>query len=204
MCNALPHGGQVDHVLDLVEGFLVSEHVVELRPGCDAATIRLRDRSVVGARTDESRWTTPEILELEARLVDTARQGQASQVGVTARAVVDAVIGGQPTLTEEQAGMVRTICTSGDEVEIVEGVAGAGKTFALNAARQAWAASGYRVIGCSLAARPRTNSNAMPVSRAGRSIGSSVTSTAAGRCSMPEPCWSLTKRPWSAPASSPA
>ena len=49
--------------------------------------------------------------------------------------------------------MVQTICSSGDGVEIVEGVAGAGKTFALAAARDAWTASGYRVLGCSLAAR---------------------------------------------------
>ncbi len=49
--------------------------------------------------------------------------------------------------------MVRAICSSGDGIEIVEGVAGAGKTFALAAAREAWEASGYRVIGCSLAAR---------------------------------------------------
>ena len=40
--------------------------------------------------------------------------------------------------------MVRTMCSSGDGVEIVEGVAGAGKTFALAAARDAWPASGYR------------------------------------------------------------
>jgi ATP-dependent exoDNAse (exonuclease V) alpha subunit len=49
--------------------------------------------------------------------------------------------------------MVRVICGSGDRIEIVEGAAGAGKTFALGAARRAWDASGYRVIGCSLAAR---------------------------------------------------
>ncbi len=49
--------------------------------------------------------------------------------------------------------MVHTICSSGDGVEIVEGVAGAGKTYALAAARDAWTTSGYHVIGCSLAAR---------------------------------------------------
>lgn len=49
--------------------------------------------------------------------------------------------------------MIRAVCSSGDGLEIVEGVAGAGKTFALAAAREAWEASGYQVIGCSLAAR---------------------------------------------------
>lgn len=49
--------------------------------------------------------------------------------------------------------MVRSVCSSGHGIEIVEGVAGAGKTYALAAARQAWEASGYQVIGCSLAAR---------------------------------------------------
>ena len=170
------------------------------RPPSGSATGR-----VVGARTDESRWTTPEILQLEARLVDTARQGQASQVGVAARAVVDAVIAEQETLTDEQAGMVRTICSSGDQVEIVEGVAGAGKTFALDAARQAWEASGYRVLGCSLAARAASQLErdaGIPASTIDRLARSPRPRRA--RCSMPPPCWSSTKRPWSAPASSPA
>jgi ATP-dependent exoDNAse (exonuclease V) alpha subunit len=63
------------------------------------------------------------------------------------------VLAERSTLTSEQAAMVRRVCESGDGVDIVEGVAGAGKTFALAAARQAWEGSGYRVLGCSLAAR---------------------------------------------------
>jgi len=45
------------------------------------------------------------------------------------------------------------VCSSGAGVDIVEGVAGAGKTFALAAARDSWIASGYEVIGAALAAR---------------------------------------------------
>ena len=47
---------------------------------------------------------------------------------------------------------MRRICARGQGVDVVEGVAGAGKTFALAAANEAWAASGVRAIGCALAA----------------------------------------------------
>ncbi len=66
---------------------------------------------------------------------------------------VQAAMVARPMLSGEQEAMVRTICGSGAGVDIVEGVAGAGKTFALAAARDAWETSGYGVIGCSLAAR---------------------------------------------------
>jgi ATP-dependent exoDNAse (exonuclease V) alpha subunit len=49
--------------------------------------------------------------------------------------------------------MVSSLVTSGAGVDIVVGKAGTGKTFALEAARAAWVRSGYRVIGCSTAAR---------------------------------------------------
>jgi len=49
--------------------------------------------------------------------------------------------------------MVARLVTSGAGVDIVVGKAGTGKTFALEAARDAWVRSGYRVIGCSTAAR---------------------------------------------------
>jgi conjugative relaxase-like TrwC/TraI family protein len=153
ICNALPSGGRVDQVLDLVDGFLRSEHVVAVRVDDRAAVIHRLDGAVVAARTDEFRWTTPEMLETETRLLASALERRASRTGLAMDVAIEAAVASRPSLAEEQARMVRAICSSGDGVEIVEGVAGAGKTFALAAAREAWEASGLRVIGCSLAAR---------------------------------------------------
>ncbi len=153
VCNALPGGGRVDRVLDLVNGFLASAHVVAVRVDDRAAVIYRQDGAVIGARTDEHRWTTPEMLDTERRLLASALARRTTGVGIADPAAIDAALTSRETLTGEQTQMVRAICTSGDGVEIVEGVAGAGKTFALAAARNAWTASGHRVIGCSLAAR---------------------------------------------------
>jgi hypothetical protein len=157
ICNALPAGGSVDRVLDLADGFLRSEHVLAVRLDRGSATIRRADGVVIPARTDETRWTTPEMLEIESRIVSSALHRRSTGVGVAApaavEAAVEAAVAARWSLSVEQQAMVRTICGSGNGIDIVEGVAGAGKTFALAAARRAWDASGYRVIGCSLAAR---------------------------------------------------
>ena len=153
VCNALPSGGRVDQVLALADGFLRSEHVLPVRVDDRAAVIYRQDGVVIAARTDEYRWTTPEMLDTERRLLASALDRRATGVGVADGGAIEAAGASRPSLAGEQQEMVRTICSSGDGVEIVEGVAGAGKTFALAAAREAWNASGYRVVGCSLAAR---------------------------------------------------
>ncbi len=153
ICNALPDGGRVEQVLDLVDGFLRSEHVLAVRIDDRAAVIHRHDGAAIAAHTDEYRWTTPEMLETETRLLASALHRRAAGTGLAVGGAIDAAIASRACLADEQERMVRTICSSGDGVEIIEGVAGAGKTFALAAARDAWEASGYRVIGCSLAAR---------------------------------------------------
>ena len=153
VCNLLPSGGPVDQVLDLVDGFLRSEHVLPVRVDDRAAVMYRRDGTVVAARTDEYRWTTPEMLETETRLLTAALGQRGTDSGVADDTAIQTAVGRRASLTGEQARMVQAICSSGDGVEIVEGVAGAGKTFALAAAREAWNGSGYQVIGCSLAAR---------------------------------------------------
>ncbi len=46
--------------------------------------------------------------------------------------------------------MIRSVVTSGRPVELIVGVAGAGKTTALDVARQAFEDAGYRVVGTSI------------------------------------------------------
>ena len=58
-------------------------------------------------------------------------------------------LGGRP-LTDGQKAMIRLVATSGCPVELIIGVAGSGKTTALDAARQAFEDAGYRVVGTSI------------------------------------------------------
>src|SRR5205085_10386924 len=57
------------------------------------------------------------------------------------------------SLSDEQAQLVRELTSSGRGVDVVLAPAGAGKTFALDAAREAWVRSGIEVMGCALSAR---------------------------------------------------
>jgi ATP-dependent exoDNAse (exonuclease V) alpha subunit len=102
---------------------------------------------------DANRYTTPEILELERSIVDAAVSGRAAGWAVVDEAAVARSLRRRPTLAAEQAAMVRTLTRSGNAVDVVVGQAGAGKTFALAAAVEAWRNSGHHVVGTALAAR---------------------------------------------------
>src|SRR5919109_5689593 len=93
------------------------------------------------------------MLATEARLLGVVEAGRGARVGMSRHDDLAAALDARPTLTTEQIDMVRQLCTNGHRVDVVEGVAGAGKTYALAAAREAWTASGYRVRGACLAAR---------------------------------------------------
>ena len=71
---ALPNGGDIDEILDLADAFLSSRHVVSLDPAGlrTGDVIRRHDGAVVVTHVDEARWSTPEMLATEARLIDAA------------------------------------------------------------------------------------------------------------------------------------
>jgi conjugative relaxase-like TrwC/TraI family protein len=125
-------GAELAEIEERAQAFLASPLVVE-----------------VAAR----RWTTTEMLALEERVVAFALGGRAGGYGAADRSSVDDALRARPSLSDEQVAMVRRIATSGDQIDVVVGAPGSGKTFALDAARAAWQASGSRVLGCALAAR---------------------------------------------------
>jgi conjugative relaxase-like TrwC/TraI family protein len=156
ICAALPAGGDVGEILDLADAFLTSEHVVALGAELERQAghlMRRLDGGVVPAHLDEDRFTTREMLATEEGLIASAVNRVEDGVGIVASVVVDTEIAMRPSLSEEQAAMVRHLAGSGRGVDVVVGVAGSGKTFALAAARAAWIDAGYQVVGTALAAR---------------------------------------------------
>src|SRR5690606_15107211 len=60
---------------------------------------------------------------------------------------VRAALRGAPTLADEQVRAVVQMTQSGNGVDVLTAPAGAGKTFAFAAAREAWERAGFHVIG---------------------------------------------------------
>ncbi len=100
-------------------------------------------------RLDERRWSTPELLAFERRLLADATERQSEGCAVVDAVIVQAVLAdpNHRSIGADQAAMVRDVTRSGDGVSVVVGRAGTGKTWALGVARTAFEASGYRVIG---------------------------------------------------------
>ncbi len=107
---------------------------------------------VAGAR--EQAFTTAQVLTTEAtiayaveRLAD--RTGPALEQPAIAEALAAAESGRGHRLTAGQQSVVERLCGSGQAVSVIEGVAGSGKTTALDTAATALEAADYRVLGTS-------------------------------------------------------
>jgi hypothetical protein len=103
--------------------------------------------SVVADRAlEERRWSTPELLAVEQRLVTAATGRTGEQTAVVSHQAVREALAAHPTAGQDQAVMVRDVCQGGAGVAVVVGRAGTGKTFTLGIARHAWQLDGYRLL----------------------------------------------------------
>ncbi|HKO86084.1 MAG TPA: MobF family relaxase, partial [Actinomycetota bacterium] len=99
------------------------------------------DRALV-----ERRWSTPDLLAVEQRLVTAATGRTAEQAAVASHQAVGEALAAHTTAGVDQQAMVRDVCQGGQGVAVVVGRAGTGKTFALGMARHAWQLDGYRLL----------------------------------------------------------
>jgi conjugative relaxase-like TrwC/TraI family protein len=103
--------------------------------------------SVVADRAlEERRWSTPDLLAVEQRLVESATGRTGERTAVASHEAVREALAAHPTAGPDQQAMVRDLCQGGAGVVVVVGRAGTGKTFALGVTRHAWQLDGYRLL----------------------------------------------------------
>jgi ATP-dependent exoDNAse (exonuclease V) alpha subunit len=95
---------------------------------------------------EERRWSTPDLLALEHRLVTSATGRTGEQTAAVSHEAVGEALAAHRTAGADQRAMVRDVCQGGQGVAVVVGRAGTGKTFALGMVRHAWQLEGYRLL----------------------------------------------------------
>jgi conjugative relaxase-like TrwC/TraI family protein len=99
-------------------------------------------------RLGVDRFSTPELLALERRLVDGATKRAGERCAVVRPEIIRQILDRHSTVGQDQAAMAQDVCRGGDSVAVVVGRAGSGKTWALGLAREAFELDGYTVHGC--------------------------------------------------------
>lgn len=123
-------GLDYDSIRRRADDYLASDAVVDVAAGC---------------------WTTPEMLALEADALRRSIDGPRT-VPADPRSLMLA-FRARPSISVEQALAVKRVTVTDAPVAVIVGQAGTGKTFALDAARDAWRRTGLRVRGAALAAK---------------------------------------------------
>jgi conjugative relaxase-like TrwC/TraI family protein len=126
VADHLPAGAPAAEVEELADAFLATDQVI-----------------AVGETAKGQRFTTERIWQIEREALAAAR----AMAGAGGHAVVDEVtvarvLADRSTIKADQRAMVERLTGGGEQLVVVVGEAGTGKTFATVAAAEAWADSG--------------------------------------------------------------
>jgi conjugative relaxase-like TrwC/TraI family protein len=154
IASAVNSAAPAESIGALADAFLASSFVQLVdRAGClDLPPLPETIAASSARRSITQRlWTTPEIAALEAELLaaGSLTRGRAAAIRPEA---LDNVLTARPELSNEQATMVETACTTSAFMFPVAGRPGAGKTFATEAIVAAHVDSGVPIIGCAVSA----------------------------------------------------
>ena len=139
------YGRNLSEVARVVQRTLSDPEAVALLQAAGA-----HQRAYSTATTIAREQATARCVESQVRRLDAARVSSEAAAAAVTRAEASL---GRP-LTAGQRVAVQEILTSGRGVDLVVGVAGSGKTTALAAARDAFEAAGYELVGTSTSERP--------------------------------------------------
>ena len=98
---------------------------------------------------EPERFTTREMLAVEARMAERAAEMAENRTHGVGEGKLNAALARHGYLSAEQREAVRHIASE-RQIEALTGFAGAGKSATIAAARDAWQAEGYRVLGGAL------------------------------------------------------
>jgi ATP-dependent exoDNAse (exonuclease V) alpha subunit len=98
------------------------------------------------------RYTARSLLDIEQRLLAQLSEGALAGVGLVDTVHVETALE-SADLGPDQATAIRTIATAGDQVAVMVGRAGTGKTHTLGTLRQVYESAGWTVIGLAPSAR---------------------------------------------------
>lgn len=101
----------------------------------------------LGVHRGETRYTTKEMLELESKLIETTLSRRNETEHRLNDKTLTQAFNKHSHLSEEQRNAVTHVTQGEGAMRIMSGLAGVGKSSALIAAREAWEAEGFRVIG---------------------------------------------------------
>ena len=119
----------------------------------DKEVVRLQRREVEaeqGAEVPEPQYSTRHMLTLEQDMGETAQRMSRDLRHAVNDAQLGATLAARPTLSTEQADALRHITRDSGSVALVRGMAGTGKSFLLDAARDTWESAGLNVQGVAL------------------------------------------------------
>jgi conjugative relaxase-like TrwC/TraI family protein len=120
--------------------------------GARVATVRDRADSF-GRRDDvlparEGAMTTADLVACEQRLIASAAGRAEERCAVLASAAIErGIAAADRPLTDQQAGVIRECASSGHGVDVVEALAGTGKTYTAGVLRRMYESAGHQVVG---------------------------------------------------------
>ncbi len=137
LANQLREGADGLSLENAVDSLLAGDRLVKIHQGAGPL--------------DSTFYTTPRLWQMEQRFMEAARKGENAGAAVVDDVTLAAVLARHRYLSGEQREMVRRLTTGGERIIAVAAMPGAGKTTALAAAQEAWAAAGFRGIGIATA-----------------------------------------------------